>query len=128
VAADAGKGDEAVGAVEFSSTKNIAQGGEKMVYGFGRGLNRGGGAALGFRGASPPWPYVGRGRGGLPRCWHPGAFPINPALYSVQGATQYAPRMTREQELGFLKEEANAVKKHLEEVEARIKELEIKGK
>ena len=28
----------------------------------------GGGMGFGFRGSSPPWRYVGRGRGGLPRC------------------------------------------------------------
>jgi hypothetical protein len=27
------------------------------------------GRGFGFRGGSPPWPYVGRGRGGFPRCW-----------------------------------------------------------
>ena len=27
------------------------------------------GRGIGFRGWSPPWPYVGLGRGGLPRCW-----------------------------------------------------------
>jgi len=97
-----------------------------MVYGFGRGLNRGGGAGLGFRGNSPPWPYVGRGRGGLPRCGYPGVFTANPSFYPGQGATQYTPRMTREQELSCLKKEANAVRTHLEDVEARIKEIEIK--
>jgi hypothetical protein len=28
---------------------------------------------FGFRGSSPPWPYVGLGRGGFPRCWAYGA-------------------------------------------------------
>jgi len=31
------------------------------------------GRGFGFRGWSPPWPYVGLGRGGLPRCWAYGA-------------------------------------------------------
>jgi len=78
---------------------------------------------FGFRGASPPWPYVGRGRGGLPRCWYPGvatAFPYAPS------PMPYAPAVTREQELGFLKEEAETIRRHMEDVEARIKELEIK--
>ena len=78
---------------------------------------------FGFRGASPPSPYIGRGRGGLPRCWYPGvatAFPYAP------GPTPYAPGVTREQELGFLKEEAEAIRRHMEDVEARIKELETK--
>jgi len=36
--------------------------------------------------------------------------------------------MTPEQELGFLKEEGNAVKAQLDEIEARIKELEKEQK
>ncbi len=28
------------------------------------------GRGFGFRGFSPPWPFVGIGRGGLPRCWY----------------------------------------------------------
>ncbi|SIN66886.1 hypothetical protein SAMN05444368_0981 [Acetomicrobium flavidum] len=36
-----------------------------MPRGFGRG-----GCGFGFRGQSPAWPYVGMGRGGLPRCWY----------------------------------------------------------
>ena len=31
------------------------------------------GRGFGFRGWSPPWPYVGQGRGGFPRCWAYGA-------------------------------------------------------
>ena len=93
-----------------------------MHYGYG----------FGFRGASPPWPYVGRGRGGLPRCWYPGAF-ITPAYasafyggYPVWGAMSYPPQVTTEQELDFLREEANAVRRQMEDIEARIKELETK--
>jgi len=86
---------------------------------------------FGFRGSSPPWPYVGRGRGGLPRCQYPGAFVGSgyaPGFYGgspAWGATPYTPQ-TPEQEKDFLKEEARAVKKHLEDLEARIKELEAK--
>ena len=92
-----------------------------MYYGYG----------FGFRGASPPWPYLGRGRGGLPRCWYPGAFaPAYPPVlcggYPAWEAMPYPPQMTREQELDFLKEEANAVTRQLGEIEARIKELEAK--
>jgi hypothetical protein len=78
---------------------------------------------FGFRGASPPWPYIGRGRGGLPRCWYPGvatAFPYAP------GPMPYAPGVTTEQELSFLKEEAEVIRRHMEDIEARIKELETK--
>jgi hypothetical protein len=40
--------------------------GRSAGYGMGRGMV--GGRGFGFRGSSPPWPYVGMGRGGLPRC------------------------------------------------------------
>jgi len=38
-----------------------------MPNGYGREFGRGR-WGFGFRGSSPPWPYVGIGRGGLPRC------------------------------------------------------------
>jgi hypothetical protein len=105
-------------------------------YGFGRGY--------GFRGNSPPWPYVGRGRGGLPRCWYfgaPAAPPYVPDWVPNPGysgawdapyygrqrpysAAPYAPQVSREEELEFLKGEASAVKAQLDEIEARIKNLE----
>lgn len=87
---------------------------------------------FGFRGASPPWPYVGRGRGGLSRCWHPEfatASPYPPpffAGYPAWGPTPPPAQISKEEELGFLKEEANAVKGQLEEIENRIKELEAR--
>jgi hypothetical protein len=103
-----------------------------MPYGFGYGRG------FGFRGSSPPWPYVGRGRGGLPRCGYYGAYAAppytpGPAPYppyggaggtgyyggpAAYGATPYAPQMS------LLKEEASAVKTQLDELEARIKDLE----
>ena len=104
-----------------------------------------GGWGFGFRGSSPPWPYVGRGRGGLPRCWYflgPTGAPASPAYWqppypyyggawdapygatAAPGAMPYAPRMSREQELDFLKDEADAVKQQLEQIETRIRELE----
>src|SRR4030042_1396417 len=87
------------------------------------------GRGFGFRGASPAWPYVGRGRGGLPRCWYPGAVttsPYPPAFggYPTWGSTSYPPYVAPEQELDFLKEESNAIRRQLDQVEARIKELE----
>ena len=89
----------------------LVKGGVVMVYGYGRGF--------GFRGASPPWPYVGRGRGGLPRCWHPGFW--GGVVYPTP--TPYWPTPTREEELGFLKDQADAMKRQLEDIESRIKEL-----
>jgi NAD-dependent dihydropyrimidine dehydrogenase PreA subunit len=114
-----------------------AKGGERMTYGrgwFGQGWGRGrgGGSGFGFRGSSPPWPYVGRGRGGLPRCWYPGAFAgtgYASGFYGsppAWGATPYPTQVTAEQETDFLREEAKAVKRQLEDIEARIKELETK--
>lgn len=97
-----------------------------MPFRFGRGF--------GFRGSSPPWPYVGRGRGGFPRCAYPGSFADVPyggpgglqyyGGHPAYGVAQYAPPMSREEELDILQEEASAVKAHLDQIEARIKGLE----
>ena len=87
-----------------------------MYYGYGRGF--------GFRGSSPPWPYVGRGRGGLPRCWYPGLLGA-PVPYTAPAPYPIAP--TREEELGFLKGQAEATKRQLEDIERRIQELEKKS-
>ncbi|MCD6391652.1 MAG: DUF5320 domain-containing protein [Dehalococcoidia bacterium] len=129
-----------------------------MPDGYGRGFGRGG-WGFGFRGSSPPWPYVGIGRGGLPRCGYflsgaagipvpptypsygspgttpyygevayPGAMPYGgyagAAMGAMSGGYPYAPQMTREQELDFLKSQAEAIKGQLEQIDARIKELE----
>ena len=103
-----------------------------MPYGYGFR----GGWGFGFRGSSPPWPYVGLGRGGLPRCWHPGLWDYPQAPYSPHatpwatpyyGAGSYTPLMTKEQELDFLKREAQAVKDELQKIEQHIQDLEQKG-
>ena len=108
-----------------------------MPNGFGRGLGRGGGGwGFGFRGSSPPWPYVGLGRGGLPRCGYflggAAGTPV-PPVYSpyydpwvtpYDGGTAYPGAMTREQELDFLRSEAEGINEQLERIDARIKELE----
>ena len=96
-----------------------------MVYGGNRGPGGrgGGGAGFVFRGSSPPYPYVGRGRGGLPRCAYPGLTgtnaPYNPVPF------QNAP--TGDEELGFLRSQAEATKQQLHDIERRIKELEKKN-
>ena len=89
------------------------------------------GRGFGFRGASPAWPYVGRGRGGLPRCLAPGLTPGYTfgayrayGGYPFWGQSPYSPQMTQDQELSFLKEESNTLRRHLEEIDARITELE----
>ena len=102
-----------------------------MPYGYGFR----GGWGFGFRGSSPPWPYVGLGRGGLPRCSYPSLWGYPQAPYPsyaepgatpYYGAAPYAPPMTREQELDFLKNEAQAVKDELQEIEQRIQGLDQK--
>jgi len=40
------------------------------------------------------------------------------------GEAPYAPQATREQELDFLRSQAEAMRGHLEQIDARIKELE----
>jgi NAD-dependent dihydropyrimidine dehydrogenase PreA subunit len=93
----------------------IKKGGVTMVYGYGRGL--------GFRGASPPWPYVGRGRGGLPRCWYPSSATV-PAYAPT--APLYTSQMTQDQEIDWLKSQAEIVRAELDRIEARMRDLEAK--
>jgi len=111
-----------------------------MLNGYGRGRGSGRGMGLGFRGNSPPWPYVGRGRGGLPRCgyyfggsvtpaprfYQPQAF--YPGTPSAPGNAPYSPGMTREEELNYMKDQSEAVKGQLEEIESRMHDLEAEKK
>ncbi len=127
-----------------------------MPNGFGRGMGRGFGRGMGFgfRGSSPPWPYVGLGRGGLPRCGYffsgaAGApmvgpyqqfpYPADPRFGTGQtpypfyagapptpGPAPFAPQIPPEQELGFLTNQAEAIKGQLEQIEARMRELQTK--
>jgi len=85
-----------------------------MFYEFGRGRNNNGGAGFAFRGSSPSWPYIGRGRGGLPRCQCP----------TVTSDPRATTSVTREQELAFLKKQAEAMKSELVQIESRISDLE----
>jgi hypothetical protein len=75
---------------------------------------------FGFRGSSPPWPYVGRGRGGLPRC---GYF-----LSGTAGKAAAVPQTSKEQELDALNNQAKMVKEQLDQIESRIRELEAQTK
>ena len=106
-----------------------------MPNGFGRGFGRGpcrGGWGFGFRGSSPPWPYVGLGRGGLPRCGYfvsgaPG-IPLRSGyagapVEDTPWADAYTPQMTREQELSFLESQEEALASELDMTERRLKEL-----
>jgi len=103
-----------------------------MGRGRGAGRGSGGGMGFGFRGASPPWPYVGRGRGGLPRCGYylSGAGAPQAAFYGQPATPGYAPFTppTGEVELDYLKNQAEAVKGQLEQIETRMHELEDEKK
>jgi len=117
-------------------------------YGFGRwgGYGFGGGLGFGFHGSSPPWPYVGIGRGGLPRHdyflsgaagapaqwpYYQANYPVNPGFgYGVGSyapyASPFAPPMTPEQEVDFLRNQAEAISEQLEQIQTRIQDLEEK--
>jgi hypothetical protein len=123
-----------------------------MPNGFGRGGGGGfgfrGGMGFGFRGSSPPWPYVGIGRGGLPRHEYflsgamgaPEQWPYQQAPYPESpgfgvGQGSYPPYAaaspafgnapyTKEQELDFLRNQAEAISEQLEQIEARMRDLE----
>lgn len=101
-----------------------------MPYGYGRGWG------FGFRGMSPPWPYVGLGRGGLPRCgYYLSGVAWDPLRYYPSAQTGYpyytGPWSTGpDEEIKYLKEQAEMLKRQLEEIEKRIKEIrnETSGK
>ena len=106
-----------------------------MPNGFGRGsgYGRSGGRCmgLGFRGSSPPWPYVGLGRGGLPRCsyyFRGTAIPSYQPLARTQARyNHFSIPVNKEEELSYLKGQAEAVKNQLDEIESRIRDLDIKN-
>lgn len=71
------------------------------------------GCGFRFKGATPPWPYIGFGRGGLPRCWY-----CREPLYK------------REESLSFLKRELELIEERIKKMEQNEKygfELELKG-
>jgi hypothetical protein len=119
--------------------------GRGFGMGYGRGMGSGGGMGFGFRGTSPPWPYVGIGRGGLPRCWAYGGYggpafgyapaagpvPYAPPAYGwgpygapAPGWGPYGAPYSPEEEVRFLKGEADMIRDELEAIDTRIKELE----
>ena len=89
--------------------------GNRSGQGLGRGKGRSG-MGFGFHGSSPPWPYVGRGRGGSPRC-----------AYYVGGTKVpedvVVPGKTREQELQELYQQSEALTGQLEQLKDRIENL-----
>ncbi len=104
----------AIGELVTASIKLPIRGG-MIQYGYGRGF--------GFRGSSPSWPYVGRGRGRLPRSWYPGLR----GAASYTPPAPYRPATKREKELGFLKNQAEAMNRQLEDIERRIQEIKRKN-
>ena len=87
----------------------------------------------GFDGTGPRGmgPMTGGGRGfcAVPL---PGAWPTYMGTgayrsYSLPWTTSFAPPMTREQELNFLKNQAQGMRGQLEQIESRIKQLENKS-
>jgi hypothetical protein len=94
------------------------------------------GRGFGFRGWSPPWPYVGRGRGGFPRCWAYGAnwdaSYSNPYGYgafpyewgSPYSPPQESPMMTAEGEKEWLKGQAESIRQEIDQIKNRISQLE----
>jgi hypothetical protein len=111
-----------------------------MPNGFGRGGGGGfgfrGGMGFGFRGSSPPWPYVGIGRGGLPRHEYflsgaagaPEQWSYQQAPYAAAspafGNAPFTAQVTKEQELDFLRNQAEAISEQLEQIETRMRDLE----
>jgi hypothetical protein len=101
------------------------------------------GRGFGFRGYSPPWPYVGRGRGGLPRCWAYTPYAENPyfGAYSPYGTgypypeglegpgmPPFGPPLPPDQEVAFLKNQADMLRLQLDQIDARVKQLENSGR
>ena len=87
------------------------------MTGGGRGLcnPRGTGVGLrgaGFRGYTPPWPYVGRGHGGYARCQYPGFIRDYAEPYPV-----------RDQEIDDLKSQAQAMREQLTRIEDTISQM-----
>jgi hypothetical protein len=77
----------------------------------------------GGRGFCSPWGIGVRRRAyGIPR-WGGYGYPYYSAGPFVPGAMSYAPQMSGEQELGFLKQQADAFRSQLKEIEGRIQEL-----
>ena len=77
----------------------------------------------GSRGFCSPW-RIGAGLPvyGAPQ-WRGRRYPYYAAGPFVLGLTPYAPQMSREQELDFLKQQAEAIRVQLKEIEGRIQEL-----
>jgi hypothetical protein len=80
----------------------------------------------GGRGFCSPWGIRAAGSYGFPR-WTGYAYPFYGGPAGATGAMPFAPPMTREQELDFLKTQAQGMRGQLEQIEARIEQLGSKG-
>ena len=83
---------------------------------YGMGFNRG----FGFRGCYAEWPYIGRGRGGLPRCF---AY-----RWPYEADMTGRPPVITATEVDLLKNQARTIKQQLEVIESRIQDLEKEKK
>jgi hypothetical protein len=77
----------------------------------------------GGRGFCSPWGIgaASRSYGVPPRLGY--GYPYYGAWQVAPGAMPFAPQMTREQELDFLKNQAQAMRGQLEQIESRIQQL-----
>jgi hypothetical protein len=77
----------------------------------------------GGRGFCSPWGIgaASRSYGVPPRLGY--GYPYYGAGQVAPGAMPFAPQMTREQELDFLKNQAQAMRGQLEQIESRIQQL-----
>jgi len=88
----------------------------------GMGSMTGGGRGFCVVPLPAAWPAYSR-RGAYPSYGVPWGRPYYVAGPNASGAVPFAPQMTREQELDFLKKQAQAMRGHLEQIEARIQEM-----
>ncbi len=81
----------------------------------------------GGRGFCSPWGIGAafRAYGVSPRTGY--GYPYYGAGSTTPGAVPFAPQMTREQELDFLKNQAQAMRGQLEQIEARVQQLGSEG-
>jgi hypothetical protein len=106
----------------------------------GRGYGRG----FGFQGVSSPWPYIGRGRGSLSRCWGyspPGGYyqpcgirgfpgnqyPNHEDWYTRQGMGMgdlFSSPSSHDEEINYLRNQAQVLKDQLGWIDQRIQEIE----
>lgn len=69
---------------------------------------------MGFSELSSNYPYIGRGRGGLPRCQQPGLqrIPVNPGA------------IPQDENIGQLKAEAERLSREISRINERIQSIE----